>query len=125
MMIKIKEIFDFKGRMCVVVEMLAAEETMFSSLLHSIWPFHNGYVEVLKKNKGKDYQKFIDMIDTDELTFSGNFDYIKNDRIPKDKWFFGFDSAHYQNEEHPESKTFENVKKRTIELAEEMIRKRI
>ena len=57
-----------------------------------------------------------DDIKTDGLTFS---DYIG------DIFFFGFDSAHSWNDKKPESKTRESVKQRTIELANEMVKKGI
>ncbi|RLI85229.1 MAG: hypothetical protein DRO76_05790 [Candidatus Altiarchaeales archaeon] len=112
---KVKEVFKVGRRICVVVEMD----------ISSVGKYHNGYVSVLKKNYGKHYSDFIDRIETDELTYSGNLDHFKDKRIPEKVWFFGFDSAHYWNKLHPESKTFESVKARTILLAKEMIKKRI
>jgi hypothetical protein len=82
-------------------------------------PFHNGYVEISKKNIGKDYMDFIDKIETDGLTFSGHLEDFG------DVWFLGFDSAHAWNDEQPESKTFAVVKEKTIKLCEEMLRKKI
>jgi hypothetical protein len=106
MRIKAMEVFVHKGRICVVVNMDDK--------------YHNGYVQVLPKNKGKDYEEFVDKIETVELTYSGDlkglFDGV---------WFFGFDTAHFWNDLHPETKTFEWVKKQTIKLCEEMKRKRI
>jgi len=103
------EIFKHKGRICVVMEYVSFGGS-----------YCNGYVQTLAKNYGKDYNKFVSRIETDELTYAGNlgglFDGI---------WFFGFDSAHLWNDEVPESKTFESVKERTKKLAEEMVAKRI
>lgn len=111
----VKDVFKVGRRTCVVVE----------RIMPCLLPFHNGYVEVLKKNYGKSYWDFIEKIETEELTYSGDLSHLNDPRIPKGKWFFGFDSAHYWNDLHPESKTFENVKERTIQLAKEMIKKRI
>ena len=104
----IKEIFEHKGRTCLVVEMN----------IRMVGAFHNGYVEVSNKNKDKSYHDFVDQIQTDELTFSGK---LEDERL-KDKYFLGFDSCHFWNDKKPESKTFESVKDRTIELCEEMIK---
>ena len=114
-MTNIKEVFKHRGRTCVVIEMS----------LMGVGSYHNGYVSVAPRNKRKSYNDFIERIETDELTFSGNMNYVEDKRIPKDKFFLGFDSAHYWNDEKPESKTFKSVKKRTMELADEMVRKGI
>lgn len=97
--------------------------------------YHTGYVEVSKKNYGREYDKFISRIDTDELTFAGTLNWFlkaSKDKkeippidIHKDIWFFGFDSAHHWNDQRPESKTFKSVKARTVKLCDEMIRKKI
>ena len=117
----IKEIFVYKNRICVVVQMSFRENLSRTFLEGTTYlsDYCNGYVQSSKKNYGKDYDKFISRIETDELTYS--------DVLPpfKDIWFFGFDSAHYWNEQRPESKTFEEVRKRTIQLCEEMVKKRI
>ena len=103
---KAMEIFVHKGRICVVVNMDNS--------------YHNGYIQVLPKNQGKDYERFVKKIKTDELTYSGDLHGLFNGI-----WFFGFDSAHSWNDMHPETKSFESVKERTIKLCEEMVRKKI
>jgi len=108
-------IFKHKGRICVVIEML-----WMASL--KVSPYCNGYVEVSAKNKGKNYDNFIDRIETDELTFSGD---LSRFNLGKKLWFFGFDSAHFWNDAQPESKTFKSVKARTSKLCEEMVKKGI
>ena len=115
-MVEIKEIFKVGKRTCVVVGM--------ASVSSYLKPYHNGYVSTLKKNNNKSYSDDDIAVQTDELTYSGTLDSLKDKRIPK-LWFFGFDSAHYWNDQNPASKTFESVKQRTTELAKEMIKKKI
>jgi len=102
------EIFRHKKRICVVRELTRCDDSTYCC----------GYVETLPRNKGKSYTQFVDKIETDELTYSGNlfglFDGV---------WFFGFDSAHVWNDE--KSRSFKSVKKRTKKLCEEMVKKRI
>lgn len=107
----IKEIFLHRGRICMVMEMRWASKF--------IGTFHNGYVQTLPKNKGKSYDKFNRRIHAEEITFGDTWEWMP------DIFFFGFDSGHAWNDIHPESKTFEAVKKRTIELCDEMVRKGI
>ena len=121
--IKAIEIFKHKKRICVVLQLSFFENTLREFLegpILSKEDYCTGYVEVLHKNYGKSYMDFLDKIKTEELTYSGDlgglFDGV---------WFFGFDTAHSYNDMYPETKTFEYVKKRTIELCEEMIKKKI
>lgn len=106
---KIREIFFHRGRLCMVLE--RGKTYPFN--------FHNGYVQNLPKNNNKSYTKLSSRIYTTELTFGGSFSFAPN------IFFFGFDTGHYWNDEHPESKTFEGVKKTTIQLCDEMIKKKI
>jgi len=108
----IKEIFVHKNRVCMVIEMRFL-------LTPSIGTYCNGYVQTLPKNKGKSYDRFNRRIKTEELTFGGTYEWLP------DMYFFGFDTVHSWNDIHPESKTFKNVKKKTIELCEEMVKKGI
>jgi hypothetical protein len=120
---KAMEIFVHKGRICVVVKMKGIENSareFWEGKPISDSDYCNGYVQTLPKNQGKDYESFVSMIKTDELTYAGDLN-----GLFKGLWFFGFDSAHVWNDNHPESKTFESVKKRTIKLCEEMVRKKI
>ena len=53
----LREIFRHRGRLCVVIEM-GARKNLARTFLEgtlSTAPYCNGYVEVLKKNYGKDY----------------------------------------------------------------------
>ena len=102
---EIVEIFQVKTRLCLVIKRRLLDEI-----------YHNGYVQTQKKHYGIDYEKFINRVDTDELTFS---DYIG------DEYFFGFDSAHAWNDHEPISKTQKFVKNKTKELALEMIKRGI
>jgi len=125
---KVKDVFRTKRRICVVVE-LDGFQNLYRTFLEGSQGFGmnycNGYVQTLTRNHGRDYNDFVNKVDTDELTFSGTLDYFNDSRIPKDVWFFGFDSAHAWNDEHPETKTFASVRERTIQLAEEMMKKGI
>lgn len=112
---EVKDVFKVKRRTCVVVKIN----------MQGFGQYHNGYVSVSKKNQGANYDDFTRKIETDELTFGDKLNYLKDERIPKDAWFFGFDSAHAWNQSNPESTTFESVKARTTKLAQEMMSKRI
>jgi len=112
---KIVSVFKHRIRTCVVVEM---------SILH-MGTFHNGYVSIRKRHNGEGYDKFAGKIEADELTFAGDLSHFKDKRIPKELWFLGFDSNHCWNDERPISKTFDSVKARTIELANELVEKGI
>jgi hypothetical protein len=106
---KIVDIFRVEDRLCVVV----ARHMM------AIDGFHCGYVEV---NTVKDYDNYD--IDIEELTFGGQMTGWDVDGMVdgiKNVEFVGFDSAHLQDT--PETSCFEAVKFRTIELAEELIKK--
>ena len=86
--------------------------------------FHNGYVSVigrLQKQK-PNYKKYMSRLHSDELTFAGTVERDVPRKLAK-VWFFGFDSAHVWNDEHPESKTEKAVLERAHKLADEMIAK--
>jgi len=111
---EVKDIFVHKGRTCVVMEMHFGTSIVGSH--------HNGYVEtILEKVTNKTYDKYCSKIDTDELTFSGELPIKKL----KGKKFFGFDSGHFWNTQNPQSQTRYAVKKKTIKLCEEMVKKGI
>jgi hypothetical protein len=107
----VREIFMHKNRLCMVMEM------RWESI--SIGTYCNGYVQMLPSSKDLLYGKLTDRIKSGEITFGGTFPWLPNIK------FLGFDTAHIWNDEHPETKTFENVKERTILLCGEMVRKRI
>ena len=113
--ITVVRVFDYKGRTCVVIGIW----------LNFIGNYHCGYVEVLPKNKGKKYEegKF-DKITAEEITYSGSLDHINSPELLgiKGKYFVGFDTAHYWNDLHPETKTFKSVFGRTKKLCDEMIK---
>ena len=113
MSFKVKEIFEHEGRTCVVVE------TRLSGFSH------NGYVSLLGFHKNMSYGEIISEIDTNELTFSGFLERYSDEgkAYPDYTWFVGFDASHAWNDEEPESKTFESVRARTVQLAEELIKK--
>lgn len=104
----LREIFKHKRRVCLIVEMNFPH-------CKSIGKYHNGYVECLPKNKNKSYSKFRSSVE--ELTFLGNWDFCKS------MGFFGFDTVHSWNDNVPKSKTFEAVKKQTILLCNEMVKR--
>jgi len=108
----IKEIWKHRNRTCIIMEMRICMEKF------GIGTFHNGYVETSKKNYGKDYEKLGKKINTEELTFSGNWKPTFSNM-----WFIGFDTGHYWNEINPESKTFKVVRVATERLCNEMIKK--
>jgi hypothetical protein len=109
--ITIEDIFIHKNRLCMIIKMSG------KNIISDLYPYHNGYVQVSKKNINKSYDKFVGKIRADELTFGGTFTFISG------IYFFGFDSAHSWN--NPNNNNFESVKKRTIALCNEMVRKRI
>ncbi len=112
--VKVRDVFKHRGRACVVVRMG----------LRGMGEYHNGYVSVAPRHRGKHYNDFISRIKTDELTFGGGLSHLEDKRIPK-AYFLRFDSMHYWNDKNPISKTFGMVRKRTIELANEMVDKGI
>lgn len=107
----VREIFFHKHRLCMVIEMRWE--------CKSIGTYCNGYVQTLPKNKDKSHDNFNRRVNADELTFDGTFHWMP------DIHFFGFDSGHSWNDNHPESKIFGEVKERTIKLCDEMVRKGI
>jgi hypothetical protein len=115
---QIKEVFSYRRRTLVIVEILNVPTVCAPS-----GSCHNGYVSVARRNKGVGYE-LVSRIKSVELTYTGMLNHFKDKRIPN-AWFLGFDTLHYWNGEHPASQTFGAVHKKTIELADEMIRKRI
>lgn len=100
------EVFNHKRRKCVIVKVN----------IPKIGESHNGYVSLSENfNREKDPADFIEDI---EITWYGK---LSQYELPEE--YIGFDTNHVYNDIHPETKTYENVRKVTINLAEEMIRK--
>ena len=119
----VKEVFKHRGRTCVILELGFETQASLSIRLGGFGApssFHNGYVSVAPRHKGIDYDKFINKIDVEELTFSDNLEY---EGIDKELWFLGFDTVHAYNIKA--TQTFEYAKKQTIKLADEMVDKGI
>ena len=118
MAINVKEIFKHRSRICVVVEITKK---------YNINPYCNGYVSTQNQHKGRNYDDFINRINCEELTYSGDLSHLKLKHVlmTKNMWFLGFDSMHFWNIKNPVTQTFEKVKERTIKLADEMIQKGI
>jgi len=88
--------------------------------LDSIGYYHNGYVQ-LKDNEFKsDLVEDTSML-TEEITFSGEADFLK--ALIKGILMYGFDTIHVCDT--PETQSFEDVRRRTVILAHEMIDERI
>jgi hypothetical protein len=120
---KVVDVFKHRGRTCVIVSIEWNPNILART--KCITNYHNGYVSVAPRHKGLDYVEVAKRIEADELTYAGTLDTLDDDRISKTMWFLGFDSAHFWNDLKPKSKTFESVRKRTIKIADEMIRKGI
>jgi hypothetical protein len=106
----IVETFVHTGRFCVIIK----------SEVVIIGEFHNGYVSVLKKNSGINYNEF--KVDCVELSYSGSLERFHG-IVPRvtDYWLLGFTSVSYEQEQ----KTHEAVKNLTLELVEELIQEEI
>lgn len=112
----IVDIFYHAGRICVIRYRDMGEG----------YRFHNGYVSVLPEHNGLDYSDqltpgvdIISTIQSEEMTYSGEIRHIE---IPRDTWFFGFDTAHAWDFDNPARQTFNAVSDRTKILAEELVR---
>jgi len=124
---EVEDVFEYKGRTCVIVKVEMELElrknpsiTAPFLTLKSMYPFYNGYVEILDKRK----RNFDGIIESEEITFTGKLDQYDDIEL-KGKVFAGFDTAHWYDMEHPERKTLQQVKERTIQFCEEMIAKGI
>lgn len=107
-MFKLMEVFEHLGRVCVVLRVEIVGVT------------HNGYVSISDESKDNTTDIF-DGITTDELTYEGELPaYQKEDPRIKGRRFVGFDTNHVWNIENPESQTFEAVRLKTLQLAEEL-----
>jgi hypothetical protein len=115
------ESFTYRRRLCVIVRVVNVDAHIAPDGV-----CHNGYVSVIPRNRNKKhFNRFDDRIKTVELTYSGNLRFFHMSCIPKSQWFFGFDTLHFWNSEQPTSQPYRSVKRQTLKLADEMIRKRI
>jgi hypothetical protein len=71
--------------------------------------YHNGYVEC---EQGTEFDNMCVYICGEEITFHGELS-----GLPDGKYYIGFDTCHYYNDQHPETKTAEHVKARCQEIA--------
>lgn len=116
------EKFEYKGYTCLIIRN--------ANLLDV---YCNGYIKVADSKeeveqkikeeepmKGADitYERFLKDIDAEELTYSGTLSTIED---APEGYYLGFDSAHLWNEESPNSKTPEAVKKRLKRTLEDFI----
>lgn len=116
---QVMEVFNYRRRTLTIVKILGIPR-----LCAPKGSYHNGYVSVAPRHKGMPYDDVISRVHSVELTYTGTLSHLRDRRIPN-AWFLGFDTLHYWNSEHPKSQTFGVVHKKTIELADEMIRKGI
>lgn len=100
----------YKGRRYVVIQIEG--NPYFSS-------YCNGYVELHEDEILKDYNNYD--IKSDEITFHGELCELKG-FDPKNMFFIGFDSAHFWNDENPESKTPEYVEKTCKKIIDEVLK---
>lgn len=120
---KIKKDFIYKGRRCIVLEM---------SCNFMITPYCCGYVELTEEeakhaiNDDKErpsYDYFNKFIQSDEMTFMDNLNPVEG-LDTGNTIFIGFDSAHYWNDEHPESKTPDYVANTCKKIVDELERRK-
>ena len=123
MAFKVVEMFDYKERTCVIVEVDYNINLFLTMADGNPGEYHNGYASVKEENHGSDYDEFSHKISVDELTYSGSLEEFPE--VSKGLWFIGFDSAHYWNNKDPESKTLKSVKKRLKKMVDEMVESKI
>jgi hypothetical protein len=114
--------FRYKGRRCVVVEMLSNIPKILSYRV--LKPYCNGYVEVkdkeaviielTKKNNGSGFLK---MINSAEITYEGD---LSNLDLSDGHFYIGFDSAHAWNDAKPESKKADYVEETCRKIVDEL-----
>lgn len=86
--------------------------------------FHNGYVSILGHNSNITYDdERILNLETASITYIGDLSSLTGDTSIM--IVVGFDTAHAWNDLRPETKTFQAVQRKTMELAEELVRKGI
>jgi len=126
------EEFEYMGRKCVITKETREGGIGISDKGQTLEEYHNGYIRVSEEvdingekmggeeGEGVDvtFAMFKDDIETDELSFSGELEGAEG-------YFFGFDSAHFQNVRNPETQTKESVKERTKKMVKEFYQKNI
>lgn len=101
----VKEFF-IMGRRCIVVKI--------KRILTS--EYHNGYIRVSEE----EYKKIVEEHDYDlpeEVTYHGDLRHISRQDGYK---YIGFDSAHYYNQENPDTQTEEYVMERCRKIVEKL-----
>ena len=119
---EIVDVFKHRKRVCVIVHVKWQDK-------YQGYPSYNGYVS-LKKKEPKDHSKF-EYLAEDGLTYDGYFarewkDKKKSSWLPEiseDLYFFGFDTLHAWNIR--ENASYEAVRRKTINMANKMIREGI
>ena len=126
---EIVDVFEHRGRVCVIIKVKWMER-------YDGYLSYNGYVS-LKKPRflkripyEKDYSDF-EGIAQDGLTYDGYLgrEWRKQSKslwvndIPEDLYFFGFDTLHSWNNE--ENSSYEAVRRKTLNMADNMIAQRI
>ena len=101
---KVKD-FIHKGRRCIIIEMNVEVSGKYC----------NGFVE-LKKDEIKDSYDDYD-ITSDEMIYQGD---LSNTGFGDGKTYIGFDSSHFWNNIHPESKKSEYVEKTCKKIVDEL-----
>ncbi len=102
---KFKRDFVYKGRRCIVIEM------------KQLGNYCNGYIELKPYEISKNYDDY--KIKADEMTYLGDLRNVEGLDI-KGINFIGFDSIHYWNDQHPESKTANYVANTCKDVVKEM-----
>jgi hypothetical protein len=80
-----------------------------------IGEYHCWYIE-LKEGEDEKYED-VGVVLGEEIAFKGKIEHFKHMR---DSYFIGFDTAHYYNLEHPETKTFEYALRKATEIIKGM-----
>ena len=102
MIFKIVEIFNYRERQCVIVEVDLGTEYLPVS--------HNGYIRL---NDEKEF--YGECICDEEITFEDTLEY---DEIKDNRTYIGFDTNHANNTE--KTKTKEYVKMKIKEIVKEL-----
>lgn len=114
---EVVEKFVYHGRVCIIVQIASLNDI-----------YCNGYIRVAEDSEHVDknyresgamegadvtYEKYLGSTKADELTYCGTLQQYED--VPEG-YYLGFDSAHYWNEENPESKMQHRVKERLKEM---------
>lgn len=117
---KVVKDFRYKGRRCVVIKIDRSEsmKELPKSMMGAFAPYHNGYVELKKNEIKEDYDEY--EIESDEITYEGSLEFPRDLDASDGKTYIGFDSAHYWNDEKPESKTANYVANTCKKIVDEI-----